>query len=112
MPSIMRSLVIGHSNYKNDMQRTNLYLKQLEIVKLLRTLVQLKPDEINCYSGQDMGINLKELHLLLLSSYGATLSEFDLEIFSLMHEIESIDNSISEDLARMHYLWKKEILGF
>ncbi|KAF2314350.1 hypothetical protein GH714_025585 [Hevea brasiliensis] len=51
------------------------------------------------------GINLKELHLLLLSSYGATLSEIDLEIYNLMQEIESIDKSVSEDLSEMDYLW-------
>ncbi|XP_048234758.1 uncharacterized protein LOC8266787 isoform X2 [Ricinus communis] len=105
MPSILRSLVSPHPNYDNDLQRIDLHLKQLEIIKLLRTLIQLKPDPVCCYSGQDMGINLKELYFLLLSSYGATLGDIDVEIFSLMREIESIDTSVSEDLAKLDYLW-------
>ncbi|XP_021667302.2 uncharacterized protein LOC110655333 isoform X2 [Hevea brasiliensis] len=105
MPSILRSLDITHPNSNNDLQTTKPHLKQLEIVKLLRTLIQLKPELSGGSSGKESGINLKELHLLLLSSYGATLSEIDLEIYNLMQEIESIDKSVSEDLSEMDYLW-------
>ncbi|KAF2287371.1 hypothetical protein GH714_039771 [Hevea brasiliensis] len=104
MPSILRSLDITHPK-QNDLQTTKPHLKQLEIVKLLRTLIQLKPELSGGSSGKESGINLKELHLLLLSSYGATLSEIDLEIYNLMQEIESIDKSVSEDLSEMDYLW-------
>ncbi|XP_050217080.1 uncharacterized protein LOC126667967 [Mercurialis annua] len=105
MSSILRSLVFPHLISKNHLKSTKPYLKQLEIVKLLRLFIQMKPDQIGCYSGQDIGINLKDLYLLLLSSYGATLCEMDLEIFGLMRAIESIDDSVSKDLAERDYLW-------
>ncbi|KAJ6753566.1 NUCLEOLAR PRERIBOSOMAL-ASSOCIATED PROTEIN 1 [Salix purpurea] len=104
MSSILRSFVILRTEISDDLQ-TELHMKQLEIVKLLRTLLQLKLRQSGFDSGNDIGINLKELHLLLLSSYGATLSETDLEIYNLMLEIESIDNSVGDVVADMDYLW-------
>uniref|UniRef100_A0A6N2KLH1 URB1 C-terminal domain-containing protein n=1 Tax=Salix viminalis TaxID=40686 RepID=A0A6N2KLH1_SALVM len=104
MSSILRSFVILRTESSDDLQ-TELHMKQLEIVKLLRTLLQLKLRQSGFDSGNDIGINLKELHLLLLSSYGATLSETDLEIYNLMLEIESIDNSVGDVVADMDYLW-------
>ncbi|KAJ7014998.1 hypothetical protein NC653_004328 [Populus alba x Populus x berolinensis] len=106
MSSILRSPVILRKKNSDDLQTTELHMKQLEIVKLLRTLLQLKPRQS---SLNDIGINLKELHLLLLSSYGATLSETDLEIYNLMLGIESIDNSVI-DVAHMDYLWGTAVL--
>ncbi|CAK7338479.1 unnamed protein product [Dovyalis caffra] len=105
MSSILRSLVIPHTKSSYDLRTTELHMKQLEIVKLLRTLLRLNPHQSGFDSENDIGINLKELHLLLLSSYGATLSETDLEIYNLMLEIESIDNSVVDDVADMDYLW-------
>ncbi|KAG5255186.1 pentatricopeptide repeat-containing protein [Salix suchowensis] len=90
MSSILRSFDILRTESSDDLQ-TELHMKQLEIVKLLRTLLQLKLRQ--------------KLHLLLLSSYGATLSETDLEIYNLMLEIESIDNSVGDVVADMDYLW-------
>lgn len=110
VPSILRSLVITHPNSENDVQTTKPHMKQLEIVKLLRTLIQLNPDLSGGSPGNEIGVNLKELHLLLLSSYGATLSEIDLEMYHLMQEIEYIDKSVSEDLAEMDYLWGSSAL--
>ncbi|XP_037495810.1 uncharacterized protein LOC105637608 isoform X2 [Jatropha curcas] len=104
MSSILRSLVIPHPNSKNDLQTIKPSMKELEIVKLLRVLFQLKPQSGGS-SVTDTDINLKELYLLFLSSYGATLSELDLEIYNLMHDIECIDKSISEDLVQLDYLW-------
>ncbi|GAV68651.1 Npa1 domain-containing protein [Cephalotus follicularis] len=106
MPSILRSVVIPHAdpsviNAKNDMEASELYAKRLEIVKLLRILVQL----CGSASGENPDIDLKELHSLLLSSYGATLSDADLEIYNLMYLIESIDKSVSANLAEVDYLW-------
>ncbi|XP_065862051.1 uncharacterized protein [Euphorbia lathyris] len=109
MPSILKSAVIPHSNMRNDSQTTNPLFQQLEILKLLRTLIQLKPDQAGC-SKKDDAINFRELYLLLLSSYGATLSEIDLEIHSLMSEIESIDRSASDDLVDLDYLWGQAAL--
>jgi nucleolar pre-ribosomal-associated protein 1 len=110
MSSILRSPVILRTKSSDDLQTTELHMKQLEIVKLLRTLLQLKPRQSSFDSGNDIGINLKELHLLLLSSYGATLSETDLEIYNLMLEIESIDNSVVDVVADMDYLWGTAVL--
>ncbi|XVF79543.1 hypothetical protein PTKIN_Ptkin14bG0231500 [Pterospermum kingtungense] len=110
MSSILRLLVIPHitSNMKDDkddQEAAEMCLKQLEILKLLRTLLHSVTDQSTFDSRNDNGVNLKELHLLLLSSYGATLSEIDMEIYSLMNDIESIDSSESEYIAEMDYLW-------
>ncbi|VVB11399.1 unnamed protein product [Arabis nemorensis] len=78
------------------------YLKQLEIVKFLRVLLS------KC--GKDSGINLKELHFLLLCSYGATLSEIDVEIYKLMHDIELIDANPTLNISETDYLWGKAAL--
>ncbi|XWS10328.1 hypothetical protein CRYUN_Cryun39dG0066900 [Craigia yunnanensis] len=108
--SILRLLVIPHiTSYmkdgKDDQEAAEMCVKQLEILKLLRTLLQSGADQSSFDSRNDNDINLKELHLLLLSSYGATLSEIDLEIYSLMNEIESIGSLESEYIAEMDYLW-------
>ncbi|XP_023639916.1 uncharacterized protein LOC17890382 isoform X2 [Capsella rubella] len=77
------------------------YLKHFEILKILRVLLS------KC--GKDSGIHLKELHFILLCSYGATLSEIDLEIYKLMQDIKLIvgEHTLndSED-----YLWGKAAL--
>ncbi|CAA7025315.1 unnamed protein product [Microthlaspi erraticum] len=78
------------------------YVKQLEIVKTLRVLLS------KC--GKDCGINLKELHFLLLCSYGATLSEIDLELYKLMHDIELIDDEHGLYVSETGYLWGKPAL--
>ncbi|XP_044505387.1 uncharacterized protein LOC123225472 isoform X4 [Mangifera indica] len=109
MSSILRLLVISHSNpnainEKNDLERTKMFVNQLEIVKLLRALLQSKTHLCGSDFDKDSGINLRELHSLLLSSYGATLGDIDLEIFNVMHEIELIDKSDSE-IAQLDYLW-------
>ncbi|KAJ4837428.1 hypothetical protein Tsubulata_012761 [Turnera subulata] len=104
MSSILRSLSFSRSNSNNNLQTEHWYLKQLEIVKLLRILLR-KLHQSGCDLGKDICLNLKELHLLLLSSYGATLSENDLQIYSLMREIESIDKTITEEVVEMDYLW-------
>uniref|UniRef100_A0A2P2JYW9 Uncharacterized protein LOC105115191 isoform X1 n=1 Tax=Rhizophora mucronata TaxID=61149 RepID=A0A2P2JYW9_RHIMU len=103
--SILRSVVIPRPDGKSNLQRTDMEMKQLETVKLLRVLLHLTINENGSDFGKDTGINLKELYLLLLSSYGATLTEVDLEMYNVMCEIESIDKSISEDVAEMDNLW-------
>ncbi|KAK5833528.1 uncharacterized protein LOC108453030 isoform X2 [Gossypium arboreum] len=85
---------------KDDQETAEICMKQLEILKILRILLQSGFD-----SGNDNGINLKELHFLLLSSYGATLGDIDLEIYSLMDVIESFHSSGSEYITETDYLW-------
>ena len=110
MSSILRSLVIPSRKQdafsgKQDSETTEPYTKQLEVIKLFHTLFPVEALQRGFDSEKDFGINLKELHLLLLSSYGATLSEVDLEIYNLMFEIESINGSDSVNSADMDYLW-------
>ncbi|KVI09717.1 Nucleolar pre-ribosomal-associated protein 1, N-terminal [Cynara cardunculus var. scolymus] len=109
MSSILRSLTFNstdHNVLKVDRsQSSELYMKQLEIVKLLRVLCHIRAQLGTLGFEQDIGINSKELLFLLLSSYGATLSEKDLEIYKLMHELESNDESGSSYIADMDYLW-------
>ncbi|KAF5728208.1 hypothetical protein HS088_TW21G00353 [Tripterygium wilfordii] len=110
MPSIFRSLVFPHASpntidRKNDLKTSELYMKQLEIIKLLKVLLQSQPRQSGFELGKDSGINFRELHFLLLSSYGATLSEIDLEIYEVLCELESIDRACSENIAEMDYLW-------
>ncbi|XP_020269128.1 uncharacterized protein LOC109844484 [Asparagus officinalis] len=78
---------------------------RLELVKLLRVLYHLKDQQKNFQSANVDGRNSRELLSLLLSSYGATMSEIDLEIFHLMHEIETIEGSYCWSIAAMDYLW-------
>lgn len=108
MSSILRFLVIHHFNQnaaeKNDKKTTELYQSQLEVVKLLKTLLQFKAHPCGADFGRDSDINLRELCLLLLASYGATLSDIDMEIYDVMHEIERIENSDNE-IAQLDYLW-------
>ncbi|KAK7860476.1 hypothetical protein CFP56_036662 [Quercus suber] len=53
---------------KNNLEITELYTKQLEGIKLFSILFPAKALQCGFDSGQDLGINLRELHLLLLSS--------------------------------------------
>ncbi|CAG7887774.1 unnamed protein product [Brassica rapa] len=78
------------------------YMKQLEIVKILRVLLS------KC--GKDSGIILKELHFLLLCSYGATLSEIDIELYRLIRDIELVDEEHTLDVSETGYLWGKAAL--
>ncbi|GFZ14740.1 hypothetical protein Acr_24g0009300 [Actinidia rufa] len=52
----------------------------------------------------------RELLLLLLSSYGATLSELDLEIYNLMLDIESADEPSCGSIGEMDYLWGSAVM--
>ncbi|XP_024929234.3 uncharacterized protein LOC107431767 isoform X5 [Ziziphus jujuba] len=108
MSGILRSLVIptGHnaSDGKVNLETTELYLKRLEVIKLLRILFPSKA-HCACDSGKVLGINFKELYFLLLTSYGGKLSEIDMEIYNLMRTIESIDGLVGENVAGLDYLW-------
>ncbi|OVA06085.1 hypothetical protein BVC80_91g1 [Macleaya cordata] len=82
------------------------YSRKLEVIKLFRVLYHLKVyQKNNIAPEEDISMNSGELLSLLLSCYGATMSEVDLEIFNLMHEIVSIEGSDCLGIAEMVYLW-------
>ncbi|KAM7278954.1 hypothetical protein ACFE04_006088 [Oxalis oulophora] len=99
LSSILRSFPTIDCN--NDLESSKLYSNRLEIVKLLRTLFQYGSLDIGKYPD----LYLKDLHFLLLTSYGATNRAIDVEIYNLMCAIESIDKSVSENIAQTGYLW-------
>ncbi|GAB2277806.1 hypothetical protein Dimus_012510 [Dionaea muscipula] len=102
--SILRSVIIP-----TEKSTTTNYSVKLETTKLLRMLFYLKSHARGSLSENDIGINSGGLLFLLLSSYGATLSEIDLKIYSLMVEIESAETS-SLKLAELDYLWGSALL--
>ncbi|XP_012834495.1 PREDICTED: uncharacterized protein LOC105955325 [Erythranthe guttata] len=111
MRSIMTSLVIPCTNldslyFKNKKSTSEPDLNLLELIKLVRVLFQIyvqQREEANV--GDEEGINCRELVYLLLSSYGATCSEVDKEIYNLMLEIESNDKSSAGIVAQTDYIW-------
>ncbi|KAI3799706.1 hypothetical protein L1987_35005 [Smallanthus sonchifolius] len=102
MSSILRSLNFVKVEKSHSFE---LYKKQLEIIKLLGVLCHFRPQLGSVGFEEDFGINARELLFLLLSSYGATVSEKDLEIYKIIQELESIDASNSSCIADMDYLW-------
>ncbi|XP_058204610.1 uncharacterized protein LOC131318694 isoform X1 [Rhododendron vialii] len=111
MASILRLLVVPSTDEsalygETRQQKTSeMYMKQLEVVRLLRALFCIQAQQRSFDFEKDTNANPRELLFLLLSSYGATLSEVDLEIYSLMLEIESANVSNSGSIAEMDYLW-------
>ncbi|KAF5944178.1 hypothetical protein HYC85_018255 [Camellia sinensis] len=111
MSSILRLLVVpstDQSALNVEMSPQNTYelnMKRLEVVKLLRALFHFTSQKCGFDFKKDISVNSRELVFLLLSSYGATLSEVDLEIYDLMFEIESAVESNSGSIAEMDYLW-------
>ncbi|XP_062077760.1 uncharacterized protein LOC133782458 isoform X2 [Humulus lupulus] len=93
------------SDSSHYLETTGLYMRQLEVIKLLRTLFPSKPHELAFDFKKSVGINFKSLHLLLLSTYGAKLSKIDMEIYNLMLAIESIDGLEAENIAGSDHLW-------
>lgn len=87
MSSILRSLIIPVTNSENEEMPDHCVTK-LEVLRLLRTLLHLTGSDNGPSFAKEDGINYQELLMLLLSSYGATLSDIDQEIYSLMQEIE------------------------
>lgn len=107
-PGIMRSFTFPHTEENVFDGKTNLYgprTRKLELVKLLRVLIHIMSRQHDFNSETSSGINLKELVLLLLSSYGATVDEIDLEMYDLMNEIGAIDKSVTEIISEMDLLW-------
>lgn len=101
--SILRCYRNQDSVSKKSLQASNPYMNLLEVLKLLKILLHFKKE---CKSlGEDVGINAKELLVMLLSAYGATLSEVDLEIYNLIQVIECTIDGGSSYIAEMDYLW-------
>ncbi|CAN0909856.1 Nucleolar pre-ribosomal-associated protein 1 [Linum grandiflorum] len=107
----MSSILSSLDSRSELQQQDNMYSRRLEVVKLLRVLVLLHLSQSGCGSGLNTCINMKDLYFLLLTSYGATVCEVDLVIYSLMRKLESIDESILVDAAKIHFLWGKSALG-
>ncbi|KAK4258228.1 hypothetical protein QN277_007700 [Acacia crassicarpa] len=80
---------------------------RLEIIKLLRILLLKNAYQSESVSRNDSAINYKELHSLLCHSYGATLSQIDLDIWKLIQEIEYINKSACESFVNAECLWGK-----
>lgn len=113
MSSMLRSLVIPPSDQwgthsKQDSESTQIDLKRLVIVKLVHILVLMKVRKGGC--GKHDTINFRELYSLLLSSYGATISETDSAILKTLNEIETVVGSDVENLVQMDFLWGSAIL--
>ncbi|XP_076947008.1 uncharacterized protein LOC143618794 [Bidens hawaiensis] len=102
MSSILRSLTLVKVDKPHA---SELYDKQLEIIKLLGVLCHFRAQSGSVGFEEDFGINVKELLFLLLSSYEATVSEKDLEIYKIIQELDSIDGPDSSYIADMDFLW-------
>ncbi|XP_073099472.1 uncharacterized protein [Elaeis guineensis] len=98
------------SKLKND--NCSREKRRLELIKLLRVLYHFRNRENNTGLVKVDGMDSRELIFLLLSAYGATLSETDLEILHLMHEIESLEGSEYDTIAEMDYMWGTSALKF
>ncbi|KAH0771918.1 hypothetical protein KY290_015899 [Solanum tuberosum] len=114
LPSIMRSYVqfadLDAYDLKDSCKLSEERARQLELVKLLRLLFQIRARQCDINNVEDIGINLRELLFLLLSSYGASMSVIDLEIYSLMDEINSTNDLGEGSMAKLDYLWGSALL--
>lgn len=115
MSSILRSVTISSIDQntidsQKNLERSDQRMKQLEVIKLLRLLLRFKGSLDGSYLDKNTDINSRELISLLLSSYGAMLNEIDLEIYRVMHEIESNYRLKSGSIADMDYLWGSSTL--
>ncbi|CAN6250215.1 unnamed protein product [Urochloa humidicola] len=79
--------------------------RRIEIIRLLRVLYDIRSRQQNNSQLSES----RELVFLLLSIYGATLSETDLEILHLMNEIES---SECRTITEVDHLWGSAALKF
>lgn len=99
--SFLRTLISERSNLK----KTERYKSQLEVIKLLRLLFHLRATKCGSVSEDDLGVNLRELSLLLLTTYGATVGEIDLEIYGLLSEIAADGGMGDRIFSDQDYLW-------
>ncbi|XP_020531558.1 uncharacterized protein LOC18448051 isoform X2 [Amborella trichopoda] len=108
-PNSVQSVSEMKSNLKTSSGKREIsflsYQRKLELVKLLRVLYHLKVRQGQINTTENSSTNAKELLSLLLAGYGATLSVIDVEMLSLMHEIESLELTCHGCLSEMDYLW-------
>ncbi|KAH9606553.1 hypothetical protein KSS87_009132, partial [Heliosperma pusillum] len=97
--SFLKSFIIPTERAPKEPER---YKSVVEVIKLLRQLFHLRARQDGSLSEDNLGVNLSDLVLLLLSSYNATLGEIDMEIHSILSEIESMGH---KKMAEMDYLW-------
>ncbi|KAG8070074.1 hypothetical protein GUJ93_ZPchr0006g41040 [Zizania palustris] len=103
-PSILKS--VGSCFAKeNKFQNCIPEKRKTEMIRVLRVLYDIKSRQ------QSNGLldESRELDFLLLSVYGATLSETDLEILHLMNEIES---SECKTITEVDHLWGRAAVKF
>jgi nucleolar pre-ribosomal-associated protein 1 len=103
-PSILKSVDSAFAK-ENKFQDCIPERKKVEIIRLLRVLYDIKSRQHNSSLLDES----RELGFLLLSVYGATLSETDLEILHLMNEIES---SECKAITDVDHLWGKAAVKF
>ncbi|KAL9232151.1 hypothetical protein vseg_007290 [Gypsophila vaccaria] len=104
--TFLRALVIPT---EKDPSEPESHKSQLQIMKLLRLLFHLRARQEGPLSEDDLGVNLSELVLLLLSLYRATVSEIDVEIYRVLSEIESAVGMGDKKIAKLDYLWGKSL---
>ena len=95
-PSILRS--VDSPFTKDKFQICIAEKRKIEIIRLLRVLYDIKTRQQN----NSLLSESRELCFLLLSVYGATLGETDLEILHLLNEIESYE---CKTIAEVDHLW-------
>ncbi|CAN6236303.1 unnamed protein product [Urochloa humidicola] len=103
-PSILK-LVDSSFIEKNKPQLCLAEKRRIEIIRLLRVLYDIRSRQQNNSQLSESS----ELVFLLLSIYGATLSETDLEILHLMNEIESPE---CRTITEVDHLWGSAALKF
>ncbi|OAY67542.1 Nucleolar pre-ribosomal-associated protein 1 [Ananas comosus] len=108
VPSILKTIdasvteVSSRESYNNYCVSDR---RKIEHIRLLRILYHLKNRQQSDGNSNLNVMDSKELISFLLSVYGATLGEIDLEILHLMNEIESSEGLEYERIAEMDYLW-------
>ncbi|WVZ87214.1 hypothetical protein U9M48_033889 [Paspalum notatum var. saurae] len=104
VPSILK-LVDSSFVEENKPQISIAEKRRVEIIRLLRVLYDIKSRQQNNSQLSES----RELVFLLLSVYGATLSDTDLEILHLMNEIESPE---CRTITEVDHLWGTAALKF
>ncbi|CAL4912422.1 unnamed protein product [Urochloa decumbens] len=103
-PSILK-LVDSSFIEENKPQLCLTGKRRIEIIRLLRVLYDIRSRQQNNSQLSES----RELVFLLLSIYGATLSETDLEVLHLMNEIESPE---CRTITEVDHLWGSAALKF